>query len=349
MVCGGGDLDHELTQMGAIVDCCGIEKKKWRIKAPFWCLWLRGYLREHKINAVIEHCCLEGYVSWACASVGVPYMVSVIHSTYKLGFRHRLQRRLSNRIFLRRYSHFVAVSESVRKHEAENFGVPFNRIEVIPNGIVLDRFQLPVLTLRKRRQLLGVRLEEDEIVVGIVGRLVEAKNHEFLLNVWSKLVTELAVRIRLVIVGDGVLRETLEQQRDSLGLRDSVLFLGMRTDIPRLLKSFDIFVMSSKHEGHPIVALEAMAAGLPVVATNVAGLRDVIQDGVNGFLVDAENPEAFAEGLEKLIFDVDLRCSMGRTGRRYVEKHFSIERCGRLYEKSLLESPLNKYNKYTRG
>jgi glycosyltransferase involved in cell wall biosynthesis len=291
---------------------------------------------------VIEHSELGGYVSWACAAVGVPYMVSVIHNTNPLGFRQGLQRRLFNRIFLKRYSHFVAVSESARKYEVENYGVPFNRIEVIPNGIVLDRFRLNAPTLQERMQLLGISLKGDEIVIGIVGRLIETKNHELLLDAWAKLVADVTVRIKLVIVGDGVLRKTLEQQRDSLGLKDSVFFLGLRTDIPMLLKSFGIFVMSSKHEGHPIVALEAMAAGLPVVATNVPGLRDVIQDGVNGFLVDAHAPEALAEGLKKLILDADLRSSIGRNGRMYVERNFSIEQCGRLYEKSLLESPLNK-------
>lgn len=345
---GGGDLDQELRQAGAIVDCYGIRKEHWRRQILPWCLWLRGYLRRCKIDAVIEHVGLHGYVSWACASVAVPYMVVVIHNTYQRGFFRRLQHRFYNRIFLNRYSHLIAVSESVRKHDVNNFGVPSDRIKVIHNGIVIDRFKLPVPTLKEKSQLLGATLEEDEIIVGTVGMLRPQKNHELMLRAWAKLVSKCSVPLKLIIVGGGYERENLEKQRDSLGLTDSVFFLGTRTDVPSLLKCFDILLMSSKYEGHPVGTLEAMASGLPVVATRVAGLRDVIQDGINGFLVEPENPEALVEGLEKLIFNVDLRGSMGRAGQRFVEEHFSIQQCARLYEKQLLESPLNGHNKFMR-
>jgi glycosyltransferase involved in cell wall biosynthesis len=345
-ICKRGDLEQELLQIGASVDCYGA-KGNWKKRGLLLCWWLRGYLRQHKIDAVMEHCCAEGYVSRACTSAGVPYMVSVIHNTYYGRFRHYLHYRLQHRIFLKRYSHFVAVSESVRKFEIKRFGTPPWRIKVIPNGLVIDRFKLPVPTPEDKKQLLGFSLKRNEVVVGTVGNLRPQKNHKMLLYSWAKLISQCHIPLKLAIVGGGSLLEDLQKLRDSLGLTDSVFFLGTRYDVPLLLKCFDIFVMSSKHEGHPIGTVEAMASGLPVVATNVAGLRDIVQDGINGLLVELEDAEGLAGGLRKLVLDADLRSSMGRAGRKNVEKDFSIQQCAKLYEKSLLESPLKRHNEHT--
>jgi L-malate glycosyltransferase len=338
-----GELESEALQAGAAVDCCNIPREGWTRKALSWSGWLKGYLKQHQIDAIIEHGCLEGYVARAGAAVGVPGMVSVIHSTYRGRLRYRLHRRLQHHVFLRRYARFVAVSQSVRQHEIEYYRTPAERIAVIPNGIVTRRFALERPGLEEKRRRLGLDLTENEIVVGTVGNLREPKNHALLLRAWARLRREYAGPLRLIIVGEGDLRASLERQRDELGLSQDVVFLGSRADVPALLACFDIFVMSSQFEGHPVVALEAMAAGLPVVATNVSGLRDVVHEGSNGLLAEANDPSGLAGGIARLAGDGALREAMGRAGRQLVEQEYSLERCAQTYERILLESSLKHH------
>ncbi len=332
----GDELQGELESAGVPVDWCGI--RDLRKKQLPWTWWLKGYLRRNDVHAVIEHSGLDGHVAWACGSVGVPHMVSVVHNTYWV--RLNLKRMVQHRIYMNYYRCLVAVSESVRRFEMRNYGVPPNRIEVIPNGIVLERFKQDAISLAEKRRLLGGHLSGQEVLVGTVGNLRFQKNHEMLIRAWAKLVSRCPVPTKLIIVGDGVLREQLERLRDGLGLSDSVVFLGSRSDVPELMRCFDVFVMSSRYEGQGIVALEAMASGLPVVATNVSGLRDIVDDGINGFLVDSDNPEVLAPGMQKLVLNAELRRSIGQAGRRIVEQRYSIEKCAEAYEKALLASSL---------
>ncbi len=154
-------------------------------------------------------------------------------------------------------------------------------------------------------------------------------------------VQERTPAIRLLLVGDGDLRGDLEAQARSLGLSETVTFAGHRTDVPKALAVFDVFVLPSLWEGMPNVVLEAMAAGLPVVATAVGGTPEVVVDGVTGFLVPPRDPDALAEAITRLLRDPDLRRKMGQAGQKRIEQHFSIEETVRqteaLYEALLRE------------
>ncbi|MGQ0568390.1 MAG: glycosyltransferase, partial [Armatimonadota bacterium] len=140
-----------------------------------------------------------------------------------------------------------------------------------------------------------------------------------------------------VVEGDGPIMGELRGLADSLGLNGRVIFTGLRHDAPRLITTFDVFMLSSIHEGLPVAVLEAMALNRPVVATRVGGLPGVLHDGVHGFLVDTGNPAALAEKVLMLLRNPDLRQAMGEASKRRVEQHFSIQRMVREMEQVYAE------------
>ena len=132
--------------------------------------------------------------------------------------------------------------------------------------------------------------------------------------------------MRFVIVGDGVLRSTIETYSENLGIRDQVIFTGWRRDLPRIYADLDALVISSNNEGTPVSVIEAMASGCPVVATRVGGLPDIVQNGETGYLVPAKQPQALATAILKLIADPQRAEQMGRSGQLSVREAFSTNR-----------------------
>jgi glycosyltransferase involved in cell wall biosynthesis len=166
--------------------------------------------------------------------------------------------------------------------------------------------------------------EPSEIVLGTAGRLVELKGIEYLLRAAAALRSEFPA-LRVEIAGAGPQREKLEEAVVHAGLKEHVRFLGWVDDLPSLLSRWDVFVMPSLEEGFPIAALDAMAAGLPVVATAVGGVPELIEDGKTGCLVPPRDAEALASRLRFLICNPELRASMGTAGYARVRDHFSAQ------------------------
>lgn len=194
----------------------------------------------------------------------------------------------------------------------------------IYNGIDVERFN----THPDRREAARGRLSfSDETVVFVtVGRLVPIKGYEDLLEA-TRLVTEKAPQqpVRLLIVGEGELRSRLEAQRDALGIQSLVEFLGWRDDVDDILDACDVFVLSSLNEGLGLVLVEAMAKSLPVVATSVGGVPEVVDDGITGTLVTARARDDMADAMIAFARDSGLRLRMGDAGRRRAVNLFSIE------------------------
>jgi len=202
--------------------------------------------------------------------------------------------------------------------------VPRERICVIPNGLVVDKYAFKDLNRAELRQQLGIA--EGDFMWLAVGRLEEQKDYPNLLQAF-KILIQSGHKTQLRIAGRGSLLENLERQAADLGISRCVVFLGLRRDIPLLLNAADGFVLSSAWEGLPNAVMEAMAAAKPVVATGVGGVPELIQEGVNGYLVPPRDAEALAAGMMKMMALSEAeRQAMGEAGRAHIEANYSLER-----------------------
>ncbi len=218
-----------------------------------------------------------------------------------------------------KYNHLVdrvfTVSASIRETLIRN-GVSAGRVSVVYEGVDLDWFDQQMTRLDVQRR--------GRTLVGTVAHLSSEKGHGPLLRAIAELKDRCAGAL-LLIVGDGELRGELEETVLDLGISDQVKFLGFRSDVEGLVKWLDIFCLPSLSEGLSSAILAAMAARLPVVATSVGGIPELVQDGVTGRLVAPNRPHELAVALETLLNDPVLRERMGRSGRQRVESHFTLE------------------------
>lgn len=240
----------------------------------------------------------------------------------------RPKRVWANRILLHASDRFVAVGEAVRRALIDFEGLPAARIEVVHNGVALDRFAPGLADRPQVRAAFG--WSDDTLVIIQVARLNRLKDQATALRV-MKALNEFRTQARLVLVGDGEEREALERERAALGLESCVEFLGMRSDIPRLLGAADIFLLTSISEGIPLTLIEAMAAGLPCIATRVGGVAEVVVDGETGLLAEAGDPPALARRLSLLAGDPALRERLGNAGRQRALAQFDADRMHRRY------------------
>lgn len=244
---------------------------------------------------------------------GIPVIVSSIRGE-RLGGRLRtLAMRLTARLDTLTTANSTAVGASLVRRRL----VAEERLRVIPNGIDLRRF----LAQHDGAPELGAA--PDDFVWLAVGRLSPSKDYPNLLQALH-LLTD-APRHKLYVVGVGELREALAREAEALGLTERVTFLGRREDVPSLLAAADAAVLSSVHEGMPNVLMEALAAGRPAVATDVGGVREVMIDGMSGYVVPPRRPEALAEAMARLMAQpAEVRSAMGAAGRSHVASHFSV-------------------------
>jgi glycosyltransferase involved in cell wall biosynthesis len=236
----------------------------------------------------------------------------------------------------------VAISEGVRDVLLQG-GVDPSRIEVVPSGIDFSPFEETKDREFLRREF---GFAPDDYLIGIVAHLESHKGHKYLIEA-ARLLKARAPKMKFVIVGKGSLELSLEQQARGLGVDDIVYFLGFREDVPRILASLDLFVLSSYLEGLGSSIMDAMASRLPVVATMVGGIPEVVQDGETGLLVLPRDPRSLAEAIERLYNDRALARRLGDRGFEVVHRKFSAEAmAGRiidLYEKIAARKGVNLY------
>lgn len=200
-------------------------------------------------------------------------------------------------------------------------GMPRSKVTVIRNGIDLPAL-LPGDDVASVRAEFG--LSHDVRVVAAVGRLVPLKNLGLFLDM-AKVLLDRRDAVRFIIIGDGPLRAMLERMACDLGVREKVIFTGWRSDMARLYRLMDVFVLTSTMEALPVSVLEAMAFGKPVVATDVGGVPEIVRDGETGLLVRARDGSALCEAVTALLDDASRRRLIGQAGRKRVEQEFSME------------------------
>lgn len=272
--------------------------------------------------------------------VGVPAAIlggarAVVRTEHNVCIWNRPGRSFLSRLAALRENAQIGVSHAVRASHVRAGRIPPARFVTVWNGIDDARVGVPDDARAVRREL-GV--SEDEMVCLSVGSLTFQKNHWSLLEAAQKVLSS-GISARFLIVGAGPLELELKERARELGVADRVLFLGERGDVPRILSAADIFVLASSWEGLPITVLEAMAAGVPCVATAVGGVPEAIDNGVNGYLVAPDEPHALARAIVRLASDASARKTMAKRARRTYESAFTAEQMARqteaLYELAL--------------
>lgn len=239
-----------------------------------------------------------------------------------------LLRRAVQALTIRAYRNVVTLNSRMRSDFAREAWLPESRIAVIANGVDVTRFSPGRKNEAVRKQY---GLPADRLIVGNVARLDPVKNHEVLLHAVAKIAKHRRPPF-VLIIGDGDHRPVLEQLIKALGLTNHVLLPGYREDIPSFLSCMDVYVQSSHYEGFSNTVLEAMASGLPIVASDVGGTRDLFLEGQEGRFFAPNDAQGLADVLTKFQENELLRKAMGDRARRRAAETFSLEAMVRQYE-----------------
>jgi len=272
-------------------------------------------LRRRKVDVVHTHNPLPLIYGAPAARLAGAAAIHTKHGVNPGSRGHRMLRRAAAQL-----THaFVAVSDTTEAQAREQRDAPAAKLHTIPNGIRLDRYAPDPEARAAARVELGLG---DAWVIGTVGRLDDFKNQALLVRAMGP---HLSSQVRLVIVGEGDARPAVEAAIAALPEPQWVVMTGRRMDVPRLVHAFDVFALSSKSEGLPLVVPEAMAASLPIIATAVGGLPSVIDEGVTGFLVPVDEA-ALSTALGTLIADHARAREMGAKAREVALARYSHDR-----------------------
>jgi len=217
---------------------------------------------------------------------------------------------------------FIAVSNDVAAGILKTIGPVQERIAIISNGVDTRRYEMLADRSTTRRTL---GFTEDEILYTVVGTLKEQKGHRYLIEAVAPLIAR-TPELHILIVGDGELRGSLEAQVRAAGIEGNVHFLGNRSDVPSILSASDVFVLPSLWEGLPMALIEAMASGLPVIATLVSGSQQVVEQGRSGILVPPGEMVPLRQAIEDLLADPEKARLLGKAARQRVEEAYSARR-----------------------
>jgi glycosyltransferase involved in cell wall biosynthesis/peptidoglycan/xylan/chitin deacetylase (PgdA/CDA1 family) len=275
------------------------------------------------------------YAVVAAKLTNVPVL---IHGEHGYEDHRAASRRLGTKRFLAQMvTRLTTVSASLERLLIENWNVPPERVTFIPNGIDLDRFPLNTDSHALRREF-GLRPEHR--VITSIGRYVPVKDFPMLIRAFAR-VHAGHPQSRLLIMGSGE-RSDLIQLAGTLGIKDSVLFPGVRLDVPAVLAMTDVYVNSSHLEGMSNTILEAMASARPVVATDVGGNPELVREGETGFLVPSGDDAALAARVSLLLENDSLRATMGNAARKVVERNHPLTRTIDAYNNMYLESMVRR-------
>lgn len=292
---------------------------------------LASFFREHKVQIVHAHQYTPFFQSMlARLAYRRPPIVFTEHGRHFPDSRSA-KRVAVNRVLLRSDDRLIGVGESVRKALVDNEGLPEHRTETIYNGVPLERF-LAIKCDESLKQAVRAELEigANEFAIIQVARLNALKDHATAIRTIKRL-RDSGVPAKLILVGDGEERPQLEQLVAKNQLVDAVVFLGARSDIPRLLAAGDAFLLSSISEGIPLTLIEAMGAGLPIVSTDVGGIPEVIEHGVSGLLAPARDDEQLASHLRMLWQHPNRKTELAEKGVLRATENFSLENMHRQY------------------
>lgn len=299
------------------------------IRIPFK---LAKHFRHHRFNIVHTRSwstLLEGTL--AATMTGVPVLIHGEHGFIKDDTRLHTW---IQRLLWSRAERVVCVSSVLRENLVARIGFPREKIQIIKNGVMLERFDVAINSFEFRAAL---GIPPDALVFGSIGRFVPVKDYATLVKA-AKVVISALPEAHLVFCGDGPLKTDLANLANTLGISRHVHILNWRDDIPRLLKVYDVFVLSSVSEGMSNAILEAMCAGRPVVATAVGGNTELVVEDETGLLVPSRDPQRMGEAILALLRNPERRREMGDAGHQRIVSQFSLQGMVRNYESMYVEA-----------
>jgi glycosyltransferase involved in cell wall biosynthesis len=279
---------------------------------------IKSYLCDHHIK--ILHCHNPGTLLYGLLAAKWAKTQLIIDTEHGFSYSLSWKSRLKDQILYKYLDYMTVVSEKLKNDLNSIYRLKPNRIKIIRNAI-----QPTIMSEDKNssRKIYGMSIQFFNI--GIVGRLVPVKNHRMILEAVSILIQN-NFPVRLWIVGSGELQEDLFNYTQKLGIEEAVIFMGSRTDVPRILNALDLFILCSNSEGLSVTLLEAMSAGLPIIATNVGGNSEVIQHEETGLLVELNQTVKMAEFIENLMKDRIKARRLGENAQIRFFKAFNIDR-----------------------
>jgi glycosyltransferase involved in cell wall biosynthesis len=287
---------------------------------------LAAFLRREQIGILHSHLFYSSLFASPIAKLcGVPVVLETPHlnELWRTGWK--------SRFFVDRWvgqciDYYIAVSHANAQYLVNAKRLPLCKVKVIQNGCDLRRFDTARRDHAEHRDLrTELGFDRDDPVLVVIGRLEPQKGHSVMLQALAALRPEFP-RVRLVCVGEGALRGQLEVQAEALQLNEAVRFVGYQSNVPDWLHLADVVVLPSLFEGLPLIAIEALAARRPMVASAVDGTPEVVVDGHTGLTVPAANPQALAAAIARLLRDPALALSLADGGHAWVWQQFTQER-----------------------
>jgi len=286
-------------------------------------LKLYKIIKQEKPQIVHTHTSKAGILGrWAAKLARVPIIIHTTHGNVFSGYFGCFMTKLfviAERISARITDKIITLTPKGIKQQLEHKIGNKKKYISIHSGIEIEKFKDASINREVFRKKLGIA--EKDIVIGVVARLVPVKGHRYLLETMKLMESE---SLKLFIIGDGPLRGELEYQAIESGIEKNVVFLGQREDVPKLLNVLDIFVMPSLNEGMGRAIAGAMASEKPVIASNVGGIPDVVDNKITGILVPSKSPEALSNAIAYLIKNPEIAAQMGQEGRKKAVKNFGI-------------------------
>jgi glycosyltransferase involved in cell wall biosynthesis len=312
---------------------------------------IKTIIKEFKPDIVHTHAAKAGALGRKAAfDCKVPVVLHTFHGhvfhSYFGKFKSEVYRRIEKRL-ASRSSGIIAISDQQKIELSEKFAIADkNKIEVIPLGFDLNQFQ-DNLEIKRKKTRDKYNLSNDQIAVAIIGRLAPIKNHKLFLDTIDIVNRQTSKKTVFFIVGDGETRKEIEQQIEQIKINQSIdiRLTSWIRDIQTFNAGMDIICLTSNNEGTPVSLIEAQACNIPVISTDVGGVKDIVFNNETGFIVPKNNVEKFAEKLLLLIEDKKKREKMSQNGWSFVKDNFHYQRLVKdmeLYYKKLLNSNLDE-------
>lgn len=293
-----------------------------------WSLPVRiaRFLRQDQIDLLHCHNDTAFFYGFLASCIA---RVPVVYTEHSLLTNVKKIKKIVHSFFFQRTSIITAVTEKIGERLINEEKAPSKRVHVIWNGIDGNRYRARCddFIARKRAEF---GIPPGAFVLGTVGRCSVEKNQKMLIELLLTIPQE--KNCFLVIVGDGPLRPDLESYATEKGIGGRIRFTGIREDTEQIYPVFDVFVLSSNREGMPLAVIEAMASALPVVSTDVGGIKNIVTEGWNGYLVPTNDIRAMLERIDLLQRETETRKRLGGNGRSFFEKYLSEEKMIQQYE-----------------